>query len=150
MLGAATLPTIANIYIEKADINTDSLIKDPITQQIKAIPNPKAQVFMLSEANRYTNIHIGNKGLDIKSSYRYWFSANTLDNSTIGSYNVTPNIKLFDVVSQQGCTHIPCVRIGDGRVGSPFVIKPSDYLTYAVSLIHLNKVHEIPPAAIYR
>lgn len=151
VVGAATTPAVINnIRIEKADINTDSLIKDPVTQQIKALPNPLAQVFMLSEANRYTNIHIGNKGLDIKTSYRYWFSANTLDNSSIGSYSVTPNIQLFNATSQKGCTRVPCVRIGDGKLGSPHLIKPSDYTTVGVNLIHLNKVHEVPPTVSYR
>ncbi|WP_020394481.1 hypothetical protein [Thiolinea disciformis] len=143
-------PIISNIRIEQADINTDSLVENPTTQQIQAIPNPKAQVFMFSEPHRYTNIHIGNKGLAVKSSYRYWFAANTLESSTIGSYISPPRVQLTKNPSPTGCAQLPCIRIGDGLAGSPYLIKPSMYSTKEVTLIRVDKKQEAPEQVVYR
>lgn len=98
--------------------------------------HPKSQVFMFSEAQRYSDIKIGTEHISIQCAYPWWFVANTLDNAVIGNAD---NVRV-NFGSPTTCK----VRIGDGISGSARCIKPSAYRTGVVSIVGLGNGHRVP------
>lgn len=118
------LQGISDVTIRELDIQTN---------------DPNAQLFMLSEQQRYRNFKIGTDKISINCRYPWWFVANTLENSVLG--NANPN----QVQINLGNSNSAKVRIGDGQDSSQHCIKPSSCATGEVTLVGLGKTgHAVP------
>lgn len=121
---AEDLLGIADVNIREVDIQTN---------------DPNAQIFMLSEQQRYRNFKIGTDKLLISCRYPWWFVANTLENSVLGNSN-TLQVKI-----NPGRSTVAKVRIGDGQENSQYCLKPSSCSTGEVTLVGLGKTgHSVP------
>ncbi|WP_298610897.1 hypothetical protein [uncultured Thiothrix sp.] len=115
---------ISEVTIRELDIQTN---------------DPNAQLFMLSEQQRYRNFKIGTDKIALSCSYPWWFVANTLENSVLG--NANPN----QVQINPGRSTSAKVRIGDGQDNSQYCLKPSSCSTGEVTLVGLGKTgHAVP------
>ncbi|TXH71803.1 MAG: hypothetical protein E6Q83_00885 [Thiothrix sp.] len=121
------LEGISDVTIRELDIQTN---------------DPNAQLFMLSEQQRYRNFKIGTDKIAISCRYPWWFVANTLENSVLGNAN-PKQIQL-----NPGRKDSPKVRIGDGQENSPYCIKASSCSTGEVTLVGLGKTGHAVPATV--
>lgn len=116
-------------------------ISDVTIQEIDIQTNdPNAQLFMLSEQQRYRNFKIGTDKIAISCRYPWWFVANTLESSVIG--NAT------QVKINPGKLSVAKVRIGDGQDTSQYCIKPSSCTTGEVALVGLGKTGHVVPTTV--
>ncbi|MFZ1387305.1 MAG: hypothetical protein WBP46_12035 [Thiolinea sp.] len=113
-------------------------ISDVTIQELDILSSdPNAQLFMLSEQQRYQNFKIGTKKISINCRYPWWFVANTLENSVLGNAS---NVQI-----NKGQAKSAKVRIGDGKDSSRYCIKPSSCSTDEVVLVGLGKTgHAVP------
>ena len=113
-------------------------ISDVTIQELDILSSdPNAQLFMLSEQQRYQNFKIGTKKISINCRYPWWFVANTLENSVLGNAS---NVQI-----NKGQAKGAKVRIGDGKDSSRYCIKPSSCSTDQVVLVGLGKIgHAVP------